>query len=252
MDKLFARNRIKKLILHIVNIAVNSIFVKKCLICNMHLVYYFENYICENCKNEIKIEIDNTCKICSIQIPKGQDSICGQCLLSHPPYNRHISFTIYKDKIRKIILLYKLSEIQPLKHYISSLYLKIIDEYFKGKFDVIISVPVDSGRKRTFEPVSKISDIISSKTGAKHLKGVLVKVRSTKKQSSLNYNERIKNLNRAFEINSKEKIVNKRILLIDDVYTTGTTVKKCSKLLNKYAESVVVITLARSANLHLK
>jgi len=217
----------------------------------MRLIHYSENHVCKTCKNEIELRVNNTCRICSIQIPKNQEPICGQCSLLHPPYNRHMSFTIYKGKMRKIILLYKLSEIKPLKYYISSLYLNIIDEYLEEKFDIIISIPTDPKRKR-FEPVYEISDIISSKTGVKHIKGILVKVKSTKKQSSLSYNERIKNLNKAFVIKNEEIIKNRKVLLIDDVYTTGTTVKKCSKLLNKYAESVIVLTLARSANINLR
>ncbi len=92
-----------------------------------------------------------------------------------------------------------------------------------------------------------LSKYYDKKLSAKNL----VKIKNTEKQSSLNYNKRIKNLNKAFIIKDPEVLTGKKILLIDDVYTTGTTVKKCSLLLKKYSKSIYVATLARSSNIFL-
>jgi predicted amidophosphoribosyltransferase len=63
----------------------------------------------------------------------------------------------------------------------------------------------------------------------------------------LSRKERIKNLRRAFAVRQPQSIVQKRILLIDDVFTTGTTVNECAKVLRKAgAEAVLVLTLART------
>lgn len=150
-----------------------------------------------------------------------------------------------------MILLYKLSGRENLKYYISDLYKKIIDENFKDDFDIIVPVPTDPGRKSTFKPVYEISIILSKYYDKKLSAKNLVKIKNTEKQSSLNYNKRIKNLNKAFIIKDPEVLTGKKILLIDDVYTTGTTVKKCSLLLKKYSKSIYVATLARSSNIFL-
>jgi len=154
--------------------------------------------------------------------------------------------------MRKLILLYKLSGIEPLKNYISDLYMNSIDEGIRKEYDIIVPVPSDPGRKKVFEPVTEIAYVISRLSGVEISIGNLIKKKTTGKQSSLNYNQRLKNLNGAFMIIHPEKIKGKRVLLIDDVYTTGTTIKKCSIVLKKFASSVYAVTLARSSNINLE
>ena len=70
-------------------------------------------------------------------------------------------------------------------------------------------------------------------------------VRKTKEQKSLNARERKTNVYGAFDLKDKDIVINKRILLIDDVKTTGSTLNECAKMLNIYgAESVWAATLA--------
>ena len=236
------------LIFHIVE---NSIFLKKCLICSILLSSCQERYICKKCKEEIEKNEFPVCEICNIQISNG-NSICGQCSLCLPSYNRHISYSIYKEKMRKLILLYKLSGIEPLKNYIAGLYMEIIDMKVREEYDIIIPVPSDPGRKKVFEPVTEIACVISRLSGVEVSLGNLIKKKTTGKQSSLNYTQRLKNLNGAFRINHPEKLKGKRVLLIDDVYTTGTTINKCSIMLKKYTSAVYAVTLARSSNINLQ
>lgn len=237
---------IMSIIIHIVE---NSVFLKKCLICSAILTSRKEKYICEKCKEEIGEREIPVCRICSIQISNG-NKFCGQCSLSPPPYDLHLSYSVYKDKMRKLILLYKLSGIEPLKNYIAGLYIKNIDDRIGKEYDMIIPVPPDPGRKKIFEPVTEIAREISKIRGIEISTCNLIKKRSTGKQSTLNYNNRLKNLNGAFAIIHHEKLKGKRILLIDDVYTTGTTIKKCSILLKKYSDEVYAVTLARSSNIN--
>ena len=243
-------DHLKSFLSLIVHLVENSLFLKKCLICSIPLSSYQERYICKKCKEEIEKNEFPVCEICNIQISNG-NYICGQCSLSHPPYDKHLSYNIYKDKMRKLILLYKLSGIEPLKNYISDLYMNSIDEGIRKEYDIIIPVPSDPGRKKVFEPVTEIAYVISRLSGVEISIGNLIKKKTTGKQSSLNYNQRLKNLNGAFMIIHPEKIKGKRVLLIDDVYTTGTTIKKCSIVLKKFASSVYAVTLARSSNIHL-
>lgn len=233
---------------HIIEI---SLFMKKCLLCSILLSTYKDRYICRNCKEDIEKNQFFVCKICNVQISKG-NSVCGQCSLCHPPYDKHFSYNIYKDKMRKLILLYKLSGVEPLKNYIARLYTEIIDNNIGKDYDIIIPVPSDPGRKKIFQPVTEIAYVISGLTGIEISTGNLIKKKSTGKQSSLNYNQRLKNLNGVFMINYPEKLKGKRVLLVDDVYTTGTTINKCSIVLKKYSSAVYAVTLARSSNINLE
>ncbi len=229
-----------------VHITENSVFLKRCLICSEPLSLPEERLICEKCKMEIGKRKLPVCEICSISI-RTENNICGQCALKHPPYKKHISFSIYEGKMRKLILLYKLSGIEPLKNYISELYLKAINSGLPKNYDVVIPVPSDPDRKKEFYPVLEIARIVAKEMDLWLSERNLVKVKHTVKQTSLNYNKRLKNLNGAFKLVNEEEIRGKSVLLLDDVHTTGTTIKKCTILLNKVAKEVVVITLARTS-----
>ena len=158
----------------IIHIMENSIFLKKCMICSAILTSCKERYICEKCKEEIGDRELPVCRICSIQISRG-NTVCGQCSLKRPPFKRHLSYSIYKDKMRKLILLYKLSEINPLKKYIAELYLDVINLNIEDRYDIIIPVPSDPGRKKSFEPVSEIAGMISKLSGISLSNDILVK-----------------------------------------------------------------------------
>lgn len=241
---------LRKILIICVNVIVNSLFQRHCLICKIRIYSMEEGHLCSNCRENIQEKDLNRCEICSIELGNG-NFICGQCEIDPPPFSRHVSYSIYREEMRKLILLYKLSGKENLKYYIAGLYKAIIDEHFKDEFDIIIPVPPDPGRKKVFNPVSAIGVILSKQYGTRFSDSNLIKIKSTAKQSSLNFKNRIKNLNNTFFIKDPSELSAKTVLLIDDVYTTGTTIRKCSKLLKKYSKKVYVVTLARSSNIFL-
>jgi len=242
--------KIKNILYLLIHLGEISIFQKICLICSSSLFKPSERYLCEKCKEKIEKRNLQICKVCGLEICN-EKSVCGECTISHPPYKRHIAFSVYKDDIRKLILLYKLSMIEPLKYYIARLYINIIDRYIGENYDLIIPVPSDPKRRKDFEPVLEIAMLIAEFSGKKISKSNLIKIKSTDKQSSLNYKKRIRNLTGAFIIRDPEELEGQRVLLIDDVYTTGTTIKRCSVLLRKHADEVYAVSLARSSNINL-
>ena len=101
-------------------------------------------------------------------------------------------------------------------------------------------------RERGFNQSLLIARIIAGKIRAPLLMDVLVKKRETSSQIGLSARERLLNLKDAFEV--KGNVGGLRLLLVDDVMTTGATVTECSgKLTKSGAEEVIVITLARAA-----
>jgi len=78
-------------------------------------------------------------------------------------------------------------------------------------------------------------------------RGLLVREKYTKPQTGLNRKERVKNIRNAFVMADSEKVNGKKVLIIDDVYTTGATTNECARVLLKHgAQSVDVLTLARA------
>lgn len=117
-----------------------------------------------------------------------------------------------------------------------------------GECDLIIPVPLHRRRlaERGYNQADTIARYLGTIINRPVNSSVLIRARPTKQQATLNRNERLKNVVDAFACVSKKNIINKKIFLIDDVYTTGSTMRECTRILRATgAESVCGFTLAR-------
>ena len=195
-------------------------------------------YICKSCYKGLKIQEEN-------KIDKYENKF----------FSEHFWIFKYKNKIREKIIDYKFND----KSYVYTTFVEIIlmDEIaiqFVKKFDVIIPVPIH--KKRYKQRGYNQSELIA-KALAKHIKNIeysgdiLKKVKNIRAQSTLDKLERLTNISGAYEINYKKikdvnDLKNKKILLFDDVYTTGSTVNECAKVLNEITNKEIgVFTIAK-------
>jgi competence protein ComFC len=227
-----------------------SIFLSTCKGCGNQLVFEDEDLLCRDCREQIaNIRYHdhwlNMCQHCGRTLDH-QYERCGNCILQPPPYRKHRSYSRYQELLRDLILKYKYKGIEKLKYLFVDFYIELFDEKINEAFDYIVPVPPDRGRKREFGPILEISKILSKRWGIPLSSGNLIKVKQTPPQALLTRAQRITNLDGAFKLKHPEEIKGKKLLLIDDVYTTGTTINKCAQLLLKQKTDVVVLTLARS------
>ena len=157
----------------------------------------------------------------------------------------------YKNLIRNLILEMKFQK----KPYIY----KTIEYFLQNnkkkleklkKYDIIIVVPLSWKRKlkRGYNQSLLIARIISNILQIKIENKILYKTKNIVPQSTLNKKERKENIKGAFKIKHIEIIENKKILIIDDIYTTGNTLNECSKMLVENGikkENIGVLTLAK-------
>jgi ComF family protein len=118
-----------------------------------------------------------------------------------------------------------------------------------ASLDLLIPVPLHTQRlrERGFNQALLLVKELSLRTGIPYRKTILQKKKSTLPQVNLSGAEREKGLRGAFQTIGKEELLEKSVLLVDDVYTTGATVNECSKvLLRGGAERVDVLTLAHA------
>ena len=101
------------------------------------------------------------------------------------------------------------------------------------KYDIIIIVPISKKRKkeRGYNQSELIAKEISRIIDAKIVPNILYKIKNTVPQSSLNKKQREENAKGAYKARDCQKIRNKKILLVDDIYTTGNTINECAKVL---------------------
>ena len=204
----------------------------------------------------------NVCGFCN-RINK--NSLCKSCEFNLSKYSLNCinDFKNKKDKyfdysfcalkyegiVRDKIMSYKFGE----KSYLYKTFTKIIIKNekiyrFLKLYDIIIPVPMFKSKEsvRGYNQSELLAKYIAKLTNMECLEDVLIKIKDTKVQSTLSKKERLENIKGAFEIVDKEKICGKKVALVDDIYTTGSTVNECSKILKKAgAKEILVITIAK-------
>ena len=196
-----------------------------------------------------KINKKNLCKKCELKIKKYEINKIEDCRKDKLKYfDYHIKIFRYENIIRDKIIDYKFNEKAYLYKTFEKMILKTKKTYsFLKKYDIILYVPMFKKHKliRGYNQSELIARKISDTLGITLEKNNLAKVINTKKQSTLTKSEREKNVKNAFKLKNPEKINGKKIILFDDIYTTGSTVNECSKVLKKAgAAEIVILTIA--------
>lgn len=155
----------------------------------------------------------------------------------------------YEGIIRKTILKYKFQEGSYLYKTFVNFILKNqkFFEFIKS-YDTIVPVPISKKRykERGYNQSYLIAKEISKKTKLELQNRCIIKSKNVIEQSKLNKEEREKNIKGVYEIIDKENLQNKRIILVDDIYTTGNTVNECCRILQKaQPKSISVIVIAK-------
>ena len=151
----------------------------------------------------------------------------------------------YNGIIRQLLIKYKFED----KSYLADTFVKIMLKNkklvgFLKNYDIIISVPLHYKRKleRGYNQV----ELIAKKLGnIKVENDCLIKNRNIKPQSQKNLKDRIKDVKGVYELKNIEKIQGKRVLIFDDIYTTGSTVNECIKTISKAASKIGVLIIAK-------
>ena len=189
--------------------------------------------ICKNCLDSFTmLEDDLTCPVCGRQV--GSKIVCGECIQHERGFEEgYFGFT-FEGKLRDAIHSFKFQGRQDVgKRLVHVIREKIVS--FSDRFDCIIPIPVTEKRlrERGFNQSFIIGDEISKITGNPIYHSILYKVRETKDQFSLHIDERRKNVKGVFTAKDMDRIKAKRVLLVDDLFTTGYTAKEASRVLKK-------------------
>lgn len=220
-----------------------------CFVCDMYDENIKDKYLCSDCEKSIKILEPPLCLKCSKPMDYSESAdICKECFSLERHFETSKSLYIYDGLIKKAIYSYKYYN----KPYFYKLFGNMLLDYMKStnytSFDFITSVPLHPSkmRKRGYNQSELLARHISKDLRIPYL-DALKRTKKTLKQSEQKKEERRKNLKGAFAVKkADEKAINSQVLLVDDIYTTGSTVEECSKVLLDYGVSkVYVITIAR-------
>ena len=196
-----------------------------------------------------KINQEGLCNKCKVKLQELEESSIININLENKYFHDLIYIFKYEGLIRKLILDYKFHE----KPY---MYISIVAFILKNKtiyeklqsYDTIIPVPISKKRmkERGYNQSLLIAKKISKDVKIPLQTNCLFKTKNIIEQSKLNKEQRKENIQNVYKLKNKEILKNKRILLIDDIYTTGSTVNECSKILQQgMPKKIDVLVLAK-------
>lgn len=191
------------------------------------------------------------CKACGFpfEFAAANDALCAACLTDAPEFSAARAALVYNDASRDFILGFKHGD-QTQSVVTMVPWMKAAGADILTGADVIVPVPLHRWRllRRRYNQAALIGQAVAKDMKIVFCADALIRTRATETQGHLNANERKKNVKSAFELHPKRGVVvtGKKIVLVDDVYTTGATVSECAKaLLKAGAADVSVLTLAR-------
>lgn len=214
----------------LIELALDFLFPPVCGICGQ----LGDKYICEKCMREIKTIEKN-----------------GHIKVNNEDYSEQFWLFEYKDLIRNLILRYKFNE----QSFLYRTFVEIIIhnekavKYIKNA-DYIVPVPIHKSRykERGYNQCALIAKELSNQIqNIDFLPKLLYKDKKTSPQSTLDKDERINNVKGVFSIkNERQEHQGKSIILLDDIYTTGNTVRACAFQLKRAGfDKIKVITIAK-------
>lgn len=204
--------------------------------------------ICENCVKFLTLIPLPTCDICSGE-SFGKGKVCFECKGKHFSFVKNYSIFSYVEEVKDKIINFKQNGNKAIgemfAYFIADKYEKIFKEI---DIDIIIPVPISEARlkSRKFNQSEVLCSQISEQN--KINKTILIRIKDTPHQTGLNKINREENLKNSFELTDKKIVKGKTVLIVDDIYTTGTTLNACAKVLKDGgAKKVYTLTLARAS-----
>lgn len=217
----------------------------RCVLCRTGLGVA-EKYVCSECLRSIKRVYQPTCPRCGR--PMGALKVCLQCQNTRYHFSRARSWGIYEDKLREIIHLFKFNNKPYLGRLLAVHMVAELGLAQDSSFDVLVPVPLHPARllRRGYNQSAILAELIA-KAIDKPYCDALKRLRNTPPQTSLDRAARQKAVVGIFAVKrlQRSRVEAQRIMLVDDVFTTGSTLDECAKaLLAAGAVDVQALTAA--------
>jgi len=220
----------------------------------INFIYSFLDLIfpsnCVNCQAVISLRDKNLCFSCLNFLRLSSNCLANRSFEEKDReiyYHQHFYLADYSGAVKNILQAYKFQSKKRLVNHLVGLALKKIKEE-NLSFDLISYVPMN--RKKKWERGYNQSELLSRKISKKlgyPLVPLLKEAKKSKVQKKLSTLDRFLNVINRYQVTRTNEIPLKKILLIDDVFTTGATVNECSrKLIEVGAKQVLVLTIAKT------
>ena len=234
---------------------LNLIYPERCFICAAPVARRHECSVCANCwTRAMSLKIaPPRCASCGLPFQSFQDTseyLCGNCILRIPPYAGARSFGYYTGELSRMIQGLKFQGRRNVAGLLAPLLTStFFENWGREDFNLLVPVPLHPRRKRErgFNQSEVLTRLLARQLAVPWIPA-LIRVRPTVPQVGLTESQRQENVRKAFRCRNPRQISKSRVLLIDDVMTTGATVASAAQALRDAgALRVSVLTVARAA-----
>jgi len=244
-----------------------TLFPSDCRLCGTPLTNISRLPVCQACLIAIRPIAGGTCSVCGERrlsphdFAAGQDEArCGLCQRLAPPFSKAVAYGSYDGGLRELIHLLKYEQVRPaatapgrmLAEAIAGLESASASSLAQTPL-AVVPVPLHARKRRQrgfnqSELIVRSALKVSRVSGRLALHaGVLGRRRETQSQTGLTRHPRRENIRGAFVVARPEQIAGREVLPVDDVFTTGTTVSECARVLHRAgASKIYVATVART------
>lgn len=214
-----------------------------CLVCGVA----GQEYLCAKCIEKIDIIGPERCSVCGTPTER---YTCSDCEVREYAFESALSAGVYEGVLTQAIHALKYDKRVVLADPLAELMIRCFaNTRLRGRVDLVVPVPVHRSRmvERGFNQAEELAARFARRVGLPMATKALVKVRKTPHQADLPQDLRYANVKGVFAVKRPGDIAGRRVLLIDDVFTTGSTLDESARaLLDADAASVWAYTLARS------
>lgn len=228
----------------------NLVFPDECRLCEKPLTGVSRVPVCAAClKLPQPLQADYFCRVCRTPFvdsyPLDERNLCMVCRESLVNFDTAYSYGSYEGPLQKLIQLFKYGKIESLATPLSRLLLQSLP--FGEDFDLIMAMPMHWRKRweRGFNQAELLAEPVARRYGLK-LSHELRRVRYIQAQAGLKEKERRENLKGSLRVQHPAAVCGKRVLIIDDVFTTGASLRAAAEALKSCgAAHVTALTLAR-------
>lgn len=217
----------------------------RCIFCNALLVFERNPY-CDDCSDRIQWIEEGTCEKCGKQEVIGGMKLCNDCAHSIHHYDQGMALFTYTRSGKKIIQEMKFEGNIKLAKWLGIKLGKKLKSMDWEDIDIILPIPLHPNRlkERGFNQSLEIAKAMIYSIKIPINNDLLIRIKDTPHQTDLSKIDRQKNIKNAFQIQQEDLIQGKVILLVDDVYTTGSTINACAEILRKAGAKKIYFAVA--------
>ena len=220
-----------------IQMILDLIYPIRCPLCG-EIVIPKGDKICPSCKKKLPLIKEPRCLKCSKSIEHEEKEYCSDCERKAYHFNKGYAVWVYNEDMKHSIANFKYHS----KKEFAGFYIDEIVEYYgdtikKLSPEVIVPVPIHRSKylERGYNQADILAKGIGRKLGIPVISDLLIRNKKTLPQKKLSDKERLLNLSEAFHMNEKFKRHGDRkiskVLLVDDIYTTGSTIEACTNVL---------------------